>query len=132
MAWGLAVKPDPSQTDRAEALVLARKAVAVQPMATSNYNTLALAEIRCGHWTESISASEQSMKMRNGGDASDWFLLALAHGQKGDKEKARAWFDRAVVWTKEHAPGNTELRQFWTEAAALLESPGPAAALPRP
>ena len=57
-------------------------------------NTLALAEYRVGHWNESIAAAEHSMALREGGSASDWFFLAMAHWQKGEKGEARKWFKR--------------------------------------
>jgi hypothetical protein len=87
-----------------------------------------LAEYRVGHWTESLAASESAMALRNGGDAYNWFSVALAHWQEGHKDEARQWFDKAVAWTMQVAPEETELRQLWTEAAVLLGQPGPGAA----
>ena len=55
-------------------------------------------------------------------------LPAMAHWQKGDKDQARNWFDKAVAWTEEKAPNDAGLRQFWAEAAELLGQPGPDAA----
>jgi hypothetical protein len=80
-----------------------------------------------GHGTESLAASEHSMALQNGGDANNWFLLALIHWQRGDKDEARKWFNKAVAWTKGEDPKGVELRQFWTEAAELLGQPGPEA-----
>ena len=68
------------------------------------------------------------MALRSGGDASDWFFLALACWRQGEKDEARRWFEKADAWTKEKDPKNAELRQFWTEAAELLGQPGPDAA----
>ena len=70
-------------------------------------NTLALAEYRSGHWAESLAASERSMEMRKRGDANDWFLVAMARWQKGDKDEARKWFDKAVAGTKDKDPKNS-------------------------
>ena len=59
----------------------------------------------------------------------DWaflrFVLAMAHRQKGEKDEARKWFDKAVARTRENDHGNSELRQLWAEAADLLGQPGP-------
>ena len=33
----------------------------------------------------------------------------MALWQKGDKDEARKWFDKAVAWTKEKDPKNVEL-----------------------
>jgi tetratricopeptide (TPR) repeat protein len=125
LAWGLAVPSDRPAGEYAEALEHARKAVALAPKNANHFNTLALAEYRSGHWIKSLSAAEAAMALRNGGDAYDWFFLALAHCQNGDREKARNWFGKAVAWTKARDPKNPELLQFWKEAAGLLGQPGP-------
>ena len=117
-----------SRTDHDEALVHARKAVELAPKVGICYLLLALAEYRLGHWTESLAAGERSMALQNGGDASNWFLMALAHWQRGHKDEARPWFDKAVAWTKQNTPENQDLLQLWTETAELLGQPGPVAA----
>jgi hypothetical protein len=86
---------------------------------------LALAEFRSGHWRESLAASERSLELKKGDDAFAWFLLAMAHWQLGEKDKASNWFNKAVDWAKRKAPGDTELRRLWSEAAKLLGVPGP-------
>ena len=64
-------------------------------------------------------------RCESGGNANDWFLLAMAHWQKGDKDEACKWFDKAVARTKEQGPENADSRRFWEEAAELLGQPGP-------
>jgi serine/threonine-protein kinase len=120
LAWELALSPKHLQKDYDEALAHARKAVELAPKNGSDFNTLALAEYRCHHWAESIAAAEQSIALRKSGDANDWFFLAMAHWQKGNKDEARKWFDKAVAWTLEKDHKNEELHQFWNEAAELL------------
>jgi hypothetical protein len=44
----------------------------------------------------------------------------MAHWQLGEKDKARAWYDRAVAWMDKNQPQNGELKGFRAEAAALL------------
>jgi hypothetical protein len=56
-----------------------------------------------------------------GGDAYQWFFLAMAHWQLGQKEKARELYDRAVQWMDKNEPKNEELRRFRAEASQLLE-----------
>ena len=125
LAWNLVLSPDHPRRDYDEALEHSRKAVKLAPKSGDYFNTLALAEYRAGHATESIAAGERSMTLRNGGDASDWFFLAMAHWQKREKDRARKWFEKAVAWAKEKDPKNAELRQFWKEAAALLGQAAP-------
>jgi hypothetical protein len=60
------------------------------------------------------------MELRHGGDACDFFFLAMAHWQLGQKEEARNWFDKAVEWMDMNHSKNEELRRFRTEAAELL------------
>jgi tetratricopeptide (TPR) repeat protein len=131
LAWSLVLAPERPRRLYEEALMHARKGVELAPENRIIFlSTLALAEYRVGHWAESIAASERSMALQNGGAAWDWFFLAMAHAQMAEKDEARKWFDKAVVWTKEKDSRNSELRQFWTEAAELLGQPGPDA--PRP
>jgi eukaryotic-like serine/threonine-protein kinase len=124
-AWMVALAPNRPPRDYDEALEHSKKALELAPNKGLYYNTLALVEYRRGRWNDSIAAATRSIAIGNGGDASDWFFLALAHWQLGEKEKARTWFDKAVAWTKEKRPKNAELFQFWKEAAKLLALPGP-------
>ncbi len=125
MAWALAKKRDGSAEERKEALEHAQAAVTKSPGDSNSRTTLALAEYRAGHWAESIAAADRAIALTKGVDASNWFFLAMAHWQKGDKDDARKWFDKAVAWAKQDLK-NVELRQFWAEAAQLLGLPGPA------
>jgi len=104
--------------------VLARKAVELAKKGENFDRTLALAEYRSGHWAESLGAGAQATELRKEGEAYVWFLQDMAHWQKGEKDEARKWFDKAVASTKEKGPRNVELRQFWAEAAVLLGQPG--------
>jgi hypothetical protein len=60
------------------------------------------------------------MEFRSGGDSAEWFFLAMAHWQSGDKQQGRAWYDRAVHWMDENQPRDEKLRRWRAEAAALL------------
>ena len=126
LAWEMGMLPGRSRAEYDEVLLHARKAVELAPKEGYIANTLAQAELRAGHWLESIAAAERSMAI-NGGSASDRFFLAMAHWQKGGKAEARKWFAEGVAWTKEKDPKNAEFLQFWTEAAKLLgqAAPGP-------
>ena len=108
LAWALVQSPKRPRDDYNEGLAHARKAVELEPKNRDGYRTLALVEYRLGHWPESLGASKESLTLKNGGDAFNWFLHVLAHGQKGDKDEARKWFDKAVEWTRERDPKNAE------------------------
>jgi eukaryotic-like serine/threonine-protein kinase len=132
LAWILVRAGDRPARDYDEALVLARKCVALNPKDGELVNTLALAEYRVRHWNEAIAAAKRSIELRNGGSAFDWFLLAMANAQNHEKVEARTWFDKAVAHTKEKDPNNAELLQIWKEAAGLLGEPGPKTPEPVP
>jgi hypothetical protein len=63
------------------------------------------------------------MDLTKGGDSFDWFIMAMAHARLDDKDEARKWFDRAVVWMDKNKPQDEELRRFRTEAATVLAQP---------
>src|SRR5262249_38530501 len=98
LAWALAMHAEPARRDPARAASLAREAVELAPRHGTIFNTLGAALYRAGDWKAAIAALEKSMELRQGGDSNDWFFLAMAHWQLGQKDKAREWYDRAVRW----------------------------------
>jgi serine/threonine protein kinase/uncharacterized protein HemY len=120
LAWILATCPDTTLRDPAKALELAKQAVNLAPEQGGYWNTLGAAQYRTGDWKGAVDALTRSMKLRKGGDAADWFFLAMAHERLGDKEQARKWYDQAVRWTEKNKPKDEELGCFRAEAAELL------------
>lgn len=70
-----------------------------------------------------IHALEQAMRLHNGGDSREWFLLSSAHSLKGDRVQARQWYDKAVQWMASNSPKDQELSALRAEAASLLGRP---------
>jgi tetratricopeptide (TPR) repeat protein len=103
------------------AAALFEESVKLAPAKGAYWNKLGAAQYRVGDWQAALEAFEQSMKLRNGGDAFDWFFLAMAHWQLGEKEEARKWYDQAAAWMDKNQPKNDDLRRFRAEAAELLE-----------
>jgi tetratricopeptide (TPR) repeat protein/serine/threonine protein kinase len=120
LAWLLASCPDARFRDAGKAVALAKKAVEIVPKEGDFWNTLGEAHYRAGNWKEAVAALEKSMELRNGGDSADWFFLAMAHWQLGDRVKARTRFDQAVQWMEKNQPKDEELGRFRAEAADLL------------
>jgi tetratricopeptide (TPR) repeat protein/serine/threonine protein kinase len=120
LAWALATCPDLRQRNATEAVKLAEAAVRQAPRDGNVWNTLGVARYRAGDWKGAREALGQSTQLHQGGGASDWFFLAMAHWQLGQKDKARRWYGRSVRWMDEHDPQNEELRRFRAEAEALL------------
>src|SRR5262249_48959926 len=98
LAWLLATHRQEEQRDPPRAVELARKAVELAPKEGAYWNTLGVAHYRVGEWKEALAALEKSMELRQGGDAFDWFFLAMARWQRGEKDEARKWYEEAAEW----------------------------------
>jgi hypothetical protein len=133
LAWTLATGPA-STRDPARALNLARRAVELTSDRAIYINTLGVAQYRAGQLTEAVATLEKSLAAgKRESDAIDLFFLAMARHQLGEIAQARADFERAVKWRRDHPnltqPGwSDDLDAFQTEARALLD--GPPAELP--
>jgi serine/threonine protein kinase/Tfp pilus assembly protein PilF len=103
-----------------EALEAARKAVELDPKNIDYPTSLGMANYRAENWKAAIESLEKSMELRRGGNGFNWFFLAMAHWQLGDKEAARTWYTQAVQWTDKHQPKNEELRRIQLEASDLI------------
>jgi tetratricopeptide (TPR) repeat protein len=126
MAWKLATHVGAQPDHGARAVDYAKRAVAVAPQVGAWWNTLGAAHYRTGSCKDAIAALEKSMSLRQGGDSYDWFFLAMAHWQLGEKAQARKWYNQAVAWMDKNRPKDEELLRFRAEAAALLGEPEPA------
>lgn len=105
------------------ALQLAMDAVKLATQSSYCWQVLGWAHYRTGAWQASVEALEKSMQLQKdpaGGDSFQWFFLAMAHWQLGQKEEARQWYGRAVEWMDKEMPKNELLRRIRTEAATLL------------
>jgi serine/threonine protein kinase len=119
-ADSLILCPDPSLRDPARAVNLARKAVDEQPGRAGCWRTLGLAHYRAGDWESAIASIRKSCELGGGGDALDWFVLAMAHWRRGDRVEARRWYDRAATWVALHEPGDRDRPRLHAEATALM------------
>ena len=127
LAWLLATCPDAKVRDPRRALELARRAIELAPTEGHYQKTLGVAHYRAGDWKAACAALEQSMEHRKGGDAFDFFFLAMAHGQLGHKDKAQKWHEKAVDWMRKNEEAlkkdkvlEEELCRFRAEAEELL------------
>jgi tetratricopeptide (TPR) repeat protein len=116
----LATCPDVKLRDPDHAVKHAKKAVELAPGHGGFWNTLGVAQYRKGDWKAAVAALNKSIQLRKGGDSTDFFFLAMAQWQLNEKDKARAWYERAVAWMDKHNPQNKELKRFREEATALL------------
>jgi tetratricopeptide (TPR) repeat protein len=120
LAWLLATCADITLRDPRRAVALAAKGVELQPNQGMYWNTLGAARYGAGDWAAAVEALNKSIELRQGGDAFDWFFLAMAEWQRGNKDEARRWYDKAREWTQKNAAANEELQRFEAEAKEVL------------
>jgi WD40 repeat protein/serine/threonine protein kinase len=129
LAWLLATCPDLPVRDIPRALEHARKAVAIDPQGWLPWQTLGVSLYRAGDPKAAIAALERSRSLRSESisplwisrySAIDWFFLAMACWQAGDRIQARRWYERAVEWMGETRAQDEELAFFRGEATTLL------------
>jgi serine/threonine protein kinase/predicted Zn-dependent protease len=125
LAWLLVTAPDPRLRAPAEAVGLARKAAELQPTAANVWNTLGVALYRAGDYREAIAALEKAEELGRGREFGfNALFLAMARWQLGERDDARAWYERAIAWIDKNKPDDNELRQFRAEADGLLRVEG--------
>lgn len=121
LAWLLANCPAQPLRNPDRAVTFAKEAVALAPKGGDCWRALGVAHYRAGNWKAAVAALTRAMELRSGGNSAEWFFLAMAHWQSGDKQQGRAWYDRAVHWMDENRPRNETLRLLRAEATDLLE-----------
>ena len=70
---------------------------------------------------EELLQSNAMQPAPKGGNHWQWFFLAMAHWQQGDKEEARRWFHQAVYSTAKFTNTDAELLRIRVEAEILLK-----------
>jgi tetratricopeptide (TPR) repeat protein len=116
-ARALANCPAPQFRDAPRAVQLAKKALQSRPSSSNDWGVLGSALYRTGAWTDAIEALKKAIELGKGGDAFDWYLLAMAHWRKGDPKEARKCYDKAVSSPDSDPVPNQRLR---AEAAVLI------------
>jgi len=120
LAWLFVAVPGRSPKQAREALALADRAAVLEPDNGNNWGTLALARYRVGDWPGASSAIERSMRLRGGGIAYDWVILAMIRWRQGDRAEARRWYDQATSQIKRQDSSDGDLLRLRDEASALL------------
>jgi tetratricopeptide (TPR) repeat protein len=131
LGWFLATCSDPRLRDPKQAVAAAKKAVEREPRKGSFWNTLGVAYYRNGEYPAVVEALGRATELPNdetqsGGNSFDWFFLAMAHQQLGEKDLARQCYSKAVEWMKKNRPDCVKLRRFRAEAEEVLGIPPPA------
>jgi len=118
-AWFLATSPLVDLREPARAVELARKTVELTPADRAHWNTLAVALYRAGELEQALDAFGRSGELGNGGDAYDWFFVAIAK-HKLKQGGAKKTYERAVAWMDKNKPDDEELKRFRAEAEEVL------------
>ena len=123
LAEWLADTRDLTLRDPPRASELARKALQLDPAAADAHLVLGLANFRAGDAEDAVAEITQGLKLNpvvNLNTVTNWFTLAKAHSQLGDKTRAREWYDRAAGWMRDNPEQWEGLRRAQAEAAELL------------
>jgi serine/threonine protein kinase/Flp pilus assembly protein TadD len=120
LAWLLATCPEAKFRNPKRALELAKKALQLAPQDGESWKSLGAAQYCLGDWKAAIAAFEKANTFFMGGGSNEWFFLAMARWQLGEKDLARQAYGRAVEWMEKYHPKNEELRRLRAEAAELL------------
>jgi serine/threonine protein kinase/Flp pilus assembly protein TadD len=127
--WLLATAPVPAMRDAARARELARRAVERDQKYFRHWNNLGVALYRSGDWDGAVEALGKSRALLGRDDASTGFFLAMAYWRRGDRDEARAHFERAVATASQRGLVelglDDEVFRFRIEAAALIEPKPP-------
>jgi tetratricopeptide (TPR) repeat protein len=124
-AWMLATAEDPKYRDPPRAIELANEVVRNSTKIREIWTTLGAAHDRAGDWKDAIAAIEKSTSLAPARfTGANGFILAMAHWQLGERDKARSQFEKARQ-SMERAipfiePGVVRLR---SEAAQTLGLP---------
>src|SRR5205085_10411173 len=84
LAWLLANCSDVKFRDSGQAVVVAKKAVELDPTDERTFKVLGTALYRTGDWKAAIAALDKSMELSGAGDSVDWFFLSMARWQLGE------------------------------------------------
>jgi uncharacterized protein HemY len=110
----------PEFRDPTRAVALAKDVLAQTPDSGGVWNTLGVAEYRSGHWTQAVDALTKSMRLRGGGDANDFFFMAMTELRLGHVAEAKAWYRKGVDDMAKRGSRDLALTRFRSEAERLL------------
>jgi tetratricopeptide (TPR) repeat protein len=121
LAWLLVLRARRTQQDATRAVELAKNAVGAAPSETRYWRTLGVAQHFAGNDKAAVEALTKSLAMRENGEAFDYFPLAAAHWQLGDRDDARKWYEKGVLWmARNKHPNVVELAVLRADVEARL------------
>ncbi len=89
-----------------------------------------MARYRAGAWDAAIEALSRSVELTSGGSEADWLFLAMGDWQRGEKDEARRWYDKAIATMDGSRSGDEELIRFREEETTLMRRVQPGDRMP--
>jgi tetratricopeptide (TPR) repeat protein len=120
LASYLANDPDPGRRDPDRAIALLERVAELAPRDRVAWRNLGVARYRGGQVRAAIAALEKALSLPGDADAEEWFFLALAHLQTGERAQALSWLGKATRWMEQRTPRDNALRRLHAEATTLL------------
>jgi tetratricopeptide (TPR) repeat protein len=127
LTWMLLHCGDVTQRDPSRAENLAKHLADQMPTNARFQSLLGMAYYRNAEWGLSLDSLKEASRLRNDHEHSfDWFFIAMAQWQSGQKAEARQSYQKAVSIMDAKHSGNLRAVAFRAEAEDLLGISGPA------
>jgi serine/threonine-protein kinase len=120
LAWIYAACPLKTYRDAERAVDLAEQLARLPHPASDALQILGVAKYRKGDFQGAVDALDESNRLKSGGDAWNWYFLAMARWELGSRKFARRWLAKAQAWQEANDPKNPKLTDFRAEAEALM------------
>ncbi len=124
LGWMLATCPAVQFRDPRRAIALAAQRLQRDPKSGEDLSLLGIAQYRAGDPGSAIESFHKAMELLEGGAPEQWLFLAMALVQKGDRQQAQQWYDKAVSRIRTNHLSNEEMARFSAEAEKVLGKPG--------
>jgi superkiller protein 3 len=103
-----------------EAIRAYRRAIQIDATYAHAHRDLGVALMAQNDPQAARKALQKSMDLSDGGDARDWFWVAMSEWQLGNEQEAHRWYKQAVRWMDENDPENRRLVAARAEAEKTL------------
>ena len=121
VARPLALLPDATLRNPKRAVELATKARELSPDSGEVWTSLALAQYSAQDYDAALESLWRSMALRDGGDGSDWLLMAMVNARLDRIDESRRWYDKATAWMGNRSQREEEMLLLRAESEELLK-----------